>query len=246
MTALAFRTTRWSLVCAASRWRPGEAHDPAARAALEALCADYYQPLHAYACRRSASEEAARDLLQGFFLHVLEKGVLAAPQPERGRFRAFLTASLRHFMANEARYGRAQKRGGGALPRSLESALGSGGTLRLVDLASHEDTPERAFERAWALAVLERALERLASEQAALGKAAAFARLRPLLTQQGGEPSLRALAEELGGTEGALKVALHRLRRRYGELLREEVAGTLSEPSDVEDELRALLAALAG
>lgn len=242
---MTFHSTRWSLISAASRWKPGEENDPAAREALEELCAAYWKPLHAYARRRAQSEESARDLLQGFFVHVLEKGVFAAPQPERGRFRAFLTAALRNFMTNEARDQRAGKRGGGTLPLSLESALEIEGTLRLVDLASHADTPERAFDRAWALAVLERALERLAREQESAGKAAAFRRLRPLLTQQANEPPLRVLAAELGTTEGALKVALHRLRQRYGDLLREEVAGTLSDPAEVEDELRALFAALA-
>jgi RNA polymerase sigma-70 factor (ECF subfamily) len=241
---MTFHSTRWSLVSAAARWKPGGENEPAAQEALETLCAAYWKPLHAYARRRADSEESARDLLQSFFVHVLEKGVFAAPKPQRGRFRAFLTASLRNFMTNEVRNARASKRGGGALPLSLESPLETEGTLRLADLASHDDTPERAFDRAWALAVLERALGRLRREQEQAGKAAAFQRLRPLLTQQATEP-LRGVAEELGTTEGALKVALHRLRQRYGELLREEVAGTLSDPAEVEDELRALFAALA-
>ncbi len=242
-----FLTTRWSLVARVREWKAGESASEDSRAALEELVRAYWPPLFAYARARGSSSEDAADLVQGFFARAVEKGGLA-PEERRARFRAFLIAAFQHFCANEHERAAARKRGGDAHVLSIE---GLNEELRspraLGDPSWHPrdgDSPERAYERRYALRVLERTLARLRAEQAAAGKHKSFALLEPHLTGDDAAASHAELARALDTTEGALKVALHRLRRRYGELLREEVAGTVADPSEIDEELRDLRRAL--
>lgn len=239
-----FLTTRWSQVAAAARWVPGapEREDAkASRDALESFCRAYWRPLYAFARKRGLARDVAADRVQGFFARVLEKNVLAETAPERGRLRAFLRASFQNHLANAADHERAEKRGGG---RELV-ALDAAGVDAVERALADAETPERCYDRAWALAVLERALARLEAEEARAGKTAAFARLRPFLTEPETASTHAELARALATTEGAVRVAVHRLRRRYGELLRDEAAGTLANEAELDEELRALFAALA-
>jgi RNA polymerase sigma-70 factor (ECF subfamily) len=240
-----FHTTRWSLVTAAGRWRP-DAADDEARAALGELAEAYWPPLYAYARRRGSERDEAADLVQGFFARLVEKGGLEAEQRERDRFRAFLLTAFQRFCANRAADARALKRGGGKAPLSLEALTldrEEDGLRDLAELAGGEP-PERTFQRRWALQVMERALARLALEQERAGKRDLYGALRPHLSPGEAAPPHAEVAARLGTSEGAVKVALHRLRRRYGELVREEVAGTLADPTAVEAELAALIEAL--
>ena len=232
-----FATTRWSVVLAAAHGDP-----PAARAALATLCERYWYPLYAYVRRRGHPPADAEDLVQGFFARLLEKRDLGGADPARGSFRAYLLGAVRHHVANVAAAEGAWKRGGRAAVLSLDLAAAEG---RYGLEPADGRTPERLFEAEWARTLLDRVLGRLAAEHAARGKQELFARLQGELA--GGEEGAgdrAALARELGLSPGALKVAIHRLRRRYRELLRREVAETLADPAGAEDELRALLAAL--
>jgi len=226
-----FHTTRWSVVRAAGAAPPTER-----RAALETLCKSYRPPVLAFV-RRRCGDAAAEDLVQAFFARLLEKDDLRQADPERGRFRAFLLAALQHFLANERERERARKRGGGRAPASLDAQSNAG-------LEPHtSETPEREFERAWARAVLARAHERLATEQHEAGKDALFARLAPLLGQDEERVPHAEIAAACGTSENASRVALHRLRKRLGELVRDEVRETVG-PGEVEDEVHVLRAAL--
>jgi RNA polymerase sigma-70 factor (ECF subfamily) len=231
-SAAAFHTTRWSVVLTA-----GHRDGPAARAALETLCAAYWYPLYAYVRRRGIASEDARDLTQSFFAQLLERNDCARADRDRGRFRAFLLASLRHHLANEWDRERAAKRGGGATPAPLDL---DGAEERYALEDDRELTPEQHFDRTWALEVLEKALALLQSEYAARGQAELFAALSATLTAGEASESYAAIAARLGSSEGAIKVAAHRLRERYRETLRAEVAGTLADPSLVDEELAAL------
>ena len=228
-----FQTTRWSLVLEAAR---GGEH---AGEALEWLCETYWYPLYAFVRRQGHDADAARDLTQSFFLRLIDKQALRRIDPRQGRFRAFLVASMKHFLANE----RARKR---ALKRRTEDPAFrlslEGGEQRYLAAPSEALGPDELFEAQWAMAVLDRALRRLESEQEAGGKGAAFGRLRGYLT--GAEAPYERLASELDTTEGALRVTVHRLRRRLGALLRAEVAQTVSDQQEVDDELRFLLQAI--
>lgn len=234
-------------MAAAGRWRPA-ADDDEARAALGELAEVYWPPLYVWARRRGAARAEAADLVQGFFARLVEKGGLQAEERERQRFRAFLLVAFQRFVANRAADARALKRGGGRGVLSLEALALDREDAQARDLAELgvEESPERAFQRRWALQVMERALARLAEEQERAGRSAQFAALRPHLSPGEPPPPHAEVAARLGSSEGAVKVALHRLRRRYGELVREEVAGTLADPREVEDELAALIDALAG
>ncbi|MEM7305533.1 MAG: sigma-70 family RNA polymerase sigma factor [Planctomycetota bacterium] len=234
-----FLTTRWSVVLRAGGEQAGEVGDT--REALESLAQSYWFPLYGYVRRRGYGEDEARDLTQAFFARLLERRDVASAAPEKGRFRSFLLTSLQHFLVNAEERERALKRGGGRAPLSIDAnAADSRYGLEPTD----EETPERAFERSWARSVLERTLERLHGEYEARGKEELFAALRPhLVAEDAGQPHA-ALAAELGLSEGATKVALHRLRSRYRRALRAEVADTVGEASDVEDELRQLFRAL--
>jgi RNA polymerase sigma-70 factor (ECF subfamily) len=230
-----FATTHWTLIVAA---RDGEAAQ--AQAALADLCRAYWYPLYAYVRHQGHAADRAQDLTQEFFARLLEKDFLAAVDREKGKFRSFLLAACKHFLANEYDRERAQKRGGGRQALSIDFRDADG---RYAHEPAHGETPERLFERRWALALLEQVLARLRHEYETAGKGRLFGALKSRLTGDGGAPYARAAAE-LGLSAGAVKVGVHRLRQRYRELLREEIAETLDAPAQVEEEIRALFAAL--
>jgi RNA polymerase sigma-70 factor (ECF subfamily) len=227
-----FAPTRWSVVLAA-----GRQSSPQSRQALESLCRAYWYPLYAYARRRVLNVHEAQDLTQEFFAMVLERDALKAANQKRGHFRSFLLASFKNFVANEWDKAKAQKRGGGrrALPLNLDSGE-SRYSLEPVDVLS----PERLYERQWALTVLDRVLARLRSEFVAKGKQKQFEAFKPFLSGDGGPRAYEKAAGALGVSEAAAKVAVHRLRRRYREILRFEIADTVAEPGQVDDEIRSL------
>ncbi len=229
-----FAPTRWSLIVAA---RDGHSHE--ARQALSQLCEVYWYPLYAYIRRRGHTADQAQDLTQEFFARLLERDFLGAADPEKGRFRAFLLACCKNFLANEHDRAAAQKRGGRA-PATLSV---EGAEERYRREPAHDLTPERAFERRWALTLLDRALGRLRDEFTGRGKGGVFDGLRPYLVGDRGAPQERAAAA-LGMSVGAFKVAVHRMRQRYRELLREEIAQTVGGPDEVEEEIRDLFTAL--
>jgi RNA polymerase sigma factor (sigma-70 family) len=231
-----FPTTRWSLVLQA-----GDADAPLAEESLAELCGAYWYPLYAYVRRRGHGPEEARDLTQDFFARAIEKGLLAEADPSRGRFRSFLRTVCAHFLANRRDWDRAKKRGGGQAVVSIDAADAESRYSR--ELADGL-TPERIFDRSWALTLLGRVLDRLGREYDEAGKAAVFEALRGVLSEDPDAPSYAAVASRLRTSEGAARVAAHRLRRRYGELLRQEIAATVAEPADVDDEIRNLFAAL--
>lgn len=213
---------------------------PQARAALETLCETYWYPLYCYVRRRGHHAEEAQDLTQEFFAVLLEKRALRVADPDRGRFRSFLLGSLNHFLNKQRRRQRARKRGGGRPVLSLDLPSAES---RYSQQPSHDLTPEETYERRWALVLIDRALSHLREEYAAGGKAALFERLAPLLGGHGGVPYSQ-VAADLGMTEAAVKVAVHRLRRRCRHHLRAEVAHTVADPADVDDELRHLMTAV--
>jgi len=229
-----FPTTRWTLVIAAADPQQQES-----RSALISLCESYWYPLYAYVRRRGYPADQAQDLTQEFFVRVLEGRYLDRADPEKGRFRAFILSSLKFFLADEGDRGRAQKRGGGIV-LSLEF---SSGEERYQREPAHTETPERIFERRWALSALDRVVDKLRDEFVQHGRLDHFNRLKIFLLDQAETP-YAALASEMRTSEGALKVAIHRLRKRYRDLFRQEIAETVSDPADVESELRYLAAAL--
>jgi RNA polymerase sigma-70 factor (ECF subfamily) len=233
-----FATTRWSQVLAAGRGGGAEAHE-----ALSRLCESYWYPLYAFVRRWGYDADRAQDLTQEFFAKMLEKRYLQAADPARGRFRSFLLASLKHFLANERDRAGALKRGGRAVvvPLEIENAEG-----RYSLEIPVEETPEAIYERRWALTLIERTLARLAGEFEAAGKHALFTRLEGYLTGDQETLPYADLAPELGMSEGALKVTVHRLRRRFGALLREEVSETVATPDEIDEEIRDLFRALRG
>jgi RNA polymerase sigma-70 factor (ECF subfamily) len=232
-----FPTTRWSQVVAA-----GGRGDPAAREALATLCAAYWYPLYAFVRRKGHPPDEAADLVQGTFANLLARDGLAAVEPRRGRFRAFLVAVCAHHLADFRDRDRAAKRGGGVAPLSFDRVHAE---HRCAAEPADELTAERLYERRWATSMLEHAVARLEAESVAAGKATLVSRLLPTLTGGRGEVRLAAIAAELGMTEGAVKTAASRLRKRYGAILREEIARTVADPADVEEEVRDLFAALA-
>lgn len=231
-----FPTTRWTLVVTA-----GDPQRKEARSALVSLCERYWYPLYAYLRRRGYSADQAEDLTQGFFIRMLEGRYLGRADPDKGRFRSFLLTSLKFFVADEQDRQRARKRGGGAVV-SLEFSLGE---ARYQREPAHDETPERMFERRWARSVLDRVVERLQDEFVRHGRPEHFERLKVFLLGSSDAP-YAALAREMNTSEGALKVAIHRLRKRYRELFRLEIADTVADPAEVESELRFLAAALTG
>ena len=234
----AFVATRWSLVLAAQA-----ADAPDAGSALESLCRNYWQPLYSFVRRQGHAPHDAQDLTQAFFARLLERNYLASVDQKKGKFRSFLLASMKHFLANEWDKGQAQKRGGGNVVLSLDrTAAETAYVLEPADQA----TAEKVFERRWALTLLDRTLTRLAAEYAEDGKGELFEQLKGTLTGDRATLPYSTIAEKLGSSEGAIKVAVHRLRQRYREVLRAEIADTVSEPEEVEEELRNLFAALSG
>jgi DNA-directed RNA polymerase specialized sigma24 family protein len=230
-----FATTHWTVVLAA-----GGSSTPQTDRALEDLCRTYWYPLYAYVRRQGHSKEDAEDLTQGFFASFLKRNYLEGVSSEKGRFRAFLLGSLKHYLANEHDRAGRLKRGGGVAPLSLDWQ--DADTRYQVDLTDPL-SPDRLYDRAWAVALLEQVIRRLGAECAAEGKAATFEQLKPFLTVGKGAIPYADAAVRLGMNEGTARVAVHRLRKRYRELLREEIARTLAAPTDVEDELRALFRA---
>ncbi len=232
-----FPTTRWSQVVAA-----GDRAGSESREALAELCSAYWYPLYAFVRRKGHPPDLAADLVQGTFLTLLDRAGFAAAAPERGRFRSFLMAVCSHHLADCRDRDRAVKRGGGVMPISIDRDLAEG---RYSAEPVNDLTPERLFDRRWATGLLDQALARLEAESIAAGKAALVSHLLPTLTGGRGEVAIAAIAAELGMTEGSVKMAASRLRKRYGEIVREEIARTVADPADVEVEVRALFAALA-
>jgi len=213
------------------------------RRALAELCRNYWYPLYTHVRRCGHPAHDAKDLTQGFFEHLLERQALGRARPERGRFRSFLLVALDNFLADERDKSRAQKRGGGAeaLPLDLDAAEQRYG-LEPAD----SESPDRAFDRQCAVALLDSVLRALEAEHHAAGKSALFAALKPALTGSGASQPYGELAQSLGLTEGAVKVAVHRLRQRYRALLRAEIAQTVELPEEIDEEMRCLFHALSG
>jgi RNA polymerase sigma-70 factor (ECF subfamily) len=232
-----FTTTRWSLVLTA-----GRDSTPGSRAALAELCELYWPPLYSYARRRGYSVERAEDLTQAFFVRLLEKRSVKVADPQRGRFRSFLLASFKHFVANEHDRDSAKKRGGGQPPLALEFETAE---ARYVAEPANMLTPEALFEQQWAKGVLDRVLATLRAECVKANKEATFDQVKDLFAGEKHPGGYAAIAERLHTTEGAIKVMVHRLRRRFRELLRVEIGATVSDDSEIEDEIRHLIAVLA-
>ena len=230
-----FATTHWTVVLAA-----GRRHTPQSDDALEELCRTYWFPLYAYVRRRGHTREDAEDLVQAFFARFLEKNYLAGLNAERGRFRAFLLASLKHFLINEWKKSQRQKRGGGEKLLSLDWQTAD---TQFQVAATDEPSPDKAFDREWALALLAKVIGRLQQECAAEGKAQLFAQLKIFLTAGKGSLSHADAAKNLNLDETAVRVSVHRLRKRYRVLLRQEISQTLTDESQVDEEMRALFGA---
>ncbi len=231
-----FQTTRWSLVIAAAGGQADGAHE-----AMAALCQAYWYPLYAFARRQGILAADAEDVTQAFFATLLEQDVLQGVRRERGRFRSFLLAAFRHFLSNQRDRERAWKRGGRHARVSFDAAEAES---RFQQHGSRTPSPEAEFEKQWALALLDKVRETLAEEARRTGKSEQYARLSPLL---GGVPereSYARAAQALGMSEAAVKVAVHRLRGRFRDRLREEIAQTVAGPEDVDDEIRSLFEAL--
>ena len=229
-----FVTTHWTLVLAARN-----ESSPDARQALEELCRMYWYPLYAFLRRQGYDSDKAQDLTQGFFARLLEKHYLDDVRPERGRFRTFLLTSLKHFTLNEHDREQAIKRGRGVrvVPLEIETAEG------LYALEPRDDvTPESLFERRWALTLLDQALARVRREYVEAGKETLFDQLRPYLVREDDARAYTELGPELGMSEGAIRVAVHRLRRRFAAVLRAQIANTVSSDQEIEAELEYLLA----
>ncbi|HWI57362.1 MAG TPA: sigma-70 family RNA polymerase sigma factor, partial [Bacillota bacterium] len=229
--------THWSVVLTAA-----QQDAPRAQAALQTLCQTYWLPLYAYVRRRGYAPADAQDLTQEFFARLLEHNRIAGVSPAKGRFRSFLLASMNHFLADEWDKARAQKRGGGQVTSwDLHSA-----ETHLDGFPSEQLTPEKAFEHRWAITLLEQVYQRLETQYRQQRKTELFAALRPALAGSSRTTPYAELAQQLAMSEGAVKVAIHRLRHRYRELLRQTIAETVAGPEEVEEELRYLLRTLAG
>jgi RNA polymerase sigma factor (sigma-70 family) len=231
-----FVTTRWTLVVAASR----EA-TPESREALSQLCELYWPPLYGFARRRGYSIEQAQDLTQSFFARFLEKRDVKTADPQRGRFRSFLLGAFKHFLANEYDREQTRKRGGGHVFIALEVEAAE---ARYAAEPADTLTPEALFERQWALGVLDRAVATLRGDFVKTGKESTFDHLEGFLRGEK-EAGYAEIARALGTTEGAIKVTVHRLRRRFREVLRGQIMATVSDDAEIDDEIRYLLATLA-
>jgi RNA polymerase sigma-70 factor (ECF subfamily) len=221
----------------------GQRHTPQSDFALEQLCKTYWFPLYAYVRRRGHAKADAEDLVQAFFARFLAKNYLADLTAERGRFRAFLLAALKNFLINDWKHAQRQKRGGGAINWSLDWETAD---TKFQVAAQGEPSPDQAFDREWALALLGQVIGRLQAECEADGKARLFEQLKVFLAAGKSDTAQSEVAQALGLEEGAVRVAVHRLRKRYRQLLRDEIAHTLSDPALVDEELRALFGAFTG
>ena len=232
-----FATTHWSVVLRAA----GQPGTPASSQALEQLCRNYWYPLYDFVRRQGRSPEDAQDLTQDFFAHLLSNGFPYGPRPERGKFRSFLLVALRHFLVDQHRHAGAAKRGGGQTPISLEV---NHAEERFSEESQGASTPEKLYERAWAMTLLERARLRLGNEYVAAGKGGLYERLKAFPLAGKHDQSFEQASAELGMSVGALKAAVHRMRSRYRELVREEVAHTVADPSELQEEARYLIAVI--
>ena len=233
-----FATTRWSLVVRVKH----QDYPSEARRALEELCRIYWYPLYAFVRRQGCNAHDAQDLTQEFFRQLIEKQWLGSVERGRGRFRSFLLVAIRHFLANEWDRARAQKRGGGAEIIALDALTAE---QRYALEPADAVTPEKLFERRWALEILNQSLQRLRGEFEASGRGRIFEELKPTLTGDAGA-SYAEIGERLHASESAVKAAAHRLRQRYREVIRAEIAETVEDPTEIDDELEFLFAALGG
>ena len=231
-----FATTHWSVVLKAARNDTTRAHDALAR-----LCQTYWYPLYAYARRRGYSPEDAQDLTQEFFAQLLERQSLERANPNLGRFRSFILTAMKNFLTDEWKKTRAEKRGGGRALLSLDLAAAES---RLDVEPADNSAPDKLFEKRWALTLLDEVLNRLEREYQDEGKIELFTALKQTLMGSRESQPYRELATALSMNEGAVKVAAHRLRKRYRELIRAEIANTLDETQDVDEEMKHLFAAL--
>lgn len=236
LPAAQFRTTRWSVVLHAGQSLDG-------RRALEQLCENYWYPLYAFVRRRGHQPHEAQDLTQEFFARLIEGESLKAVDPAKGKFRTFLLAAMKHFLANTWRDANRLKRGGG---RQIISWDGLDPEERYRLEPETEQSPEEIFDRRWAQTVVNQSVARLRSEMEAEGMRDRFEALRAFLQGAAANPPYAEVAAKLGLSEPAVKSAIHRLRRRFAELVREEVAGTVHQPEDVAEEIRRLISLLAG
>ncbi len=236
LPAARFPTTHWSCVL-----RAGASADQQASHALEQLCRDYWYPLYAFCRRQGLDTEQASDLVQGFLADLIERRDLAKVDPSRGRFRSFLRTACANFLSHTRDYDRAAKRGGG---RNLVSINLQDAEGRYMHEPAHQLTAERLFERRWTMVLLERVLARLESEASRVRKSELFYALRPLLEGNDLSQSYQQIGETLNMSEGAVKVAAHRLRNRYRQILREEVGRTVADPAEIDEEIADLLRAL--
>lgn len=226
-----FHTTRWTLV------RLSRGEDTTSQQALSDLCAAYYAPVVAFIGRCGFADSRARDLAHDFFARLLASPQMLKPEQERGRFRSYLLGAVKHFVADALDRERAVKRGGGATMETItEAGVALSDEMMLA--------PDREFDRQWALTVLSRVVAALEAEFASAGKAEHFALLKPWLTGDDDTLSQAAIAERLATNEGAVKVAIHRLRRRFRELIKAEIAQTVGSEADAREELSHLLAAM--
>ncbi len=233
-----FGTTHWSVVLSA-----GDDASPGAKDALEKLCEAYWYPLYAYVRRQGRSPEDAQDLTQAFFASLLQKNTLRHAQRERGRFRSFLLTSLQNFLIHEWEKANAAKRGGGSSPLPWDQ-MSAEAQYKLE--ATADPSPDKAFERRWAMTLFQQALTRLHAEFTAAGKAETFNELKGFLSEAADESGYAGASARLKMAPGAAAVAVHRLRKRYGELVREEIANTVTSPSEIEDEMRHLIELMSG
>lgn len=233
-----FPTTHWNIILAA-----GDHASPHAEAALETLCQAYWYPLYAFVRHLGHAPPDAQDLVQAFFARLLEKRDLAKAQPGLGRFRSYLLTALRHFLANEWDRDQAAKRGGGWYHLQLDQALAE---RQYHHELAHEQTAETIYERSWAWTVLDRVQRRLEEEFSAADQSQRFNFLNQFLPGQEPQMTYAEVAAQLGLSDGAIKGAVHRLRQRYGSLLREEIAKTVAAPGEIAEEIRHLIAALGG
>jgi RNA polymerase sigma factor (sigma-70 family) len=230
-----FAPTHWTVVLTA------RGDNTVAREALEKLCRVYWPPIYAFVRRQGHSPHDAQDLTQEFFARLLEKNSLARVDRDKGRFRSFLLASVKHFLTNEWDKLRAEKRGGGKVIFSIDAAAAESSCC--FEIADPK-TAEKTFERQWAMALLEQTLVRLRTEYAREGKEKIFEQLKGALTGDHISVSYAVVADRLKTTEGAVKVMVHRLRQRYRELMRSEIASTVATPAEIDEELQNLFAAL--
>jgi RNA polymerase sigma-70 factor (ECF subfamily) len=237
--ASAFAPTRWTLVLRA-RGRSAES-----RAALSELCDAYYAPVHAFIRRVEPDPETARDLTQAFFAELLAQQGVGAVEPGRGRFRSYLLGAVKHFLAESRRKAAAAKRGGGQMPVSLEASASTDTTSEWQIPDPAGTAPDALFDRQWATALVDRAVAVLAGENQVAGRGEQFDALKPWLLGHLAHRSQAEAAHELGMSEGALKVAIHRLRQRFRELVKAEIAQTVDDPTHVREELRYLVDVLA-